>query len=586
MSFFRQDRKAESAGLLRSLLLVGLLAFTLYLPGFWWGAPHATAFDRKQSWGVDDETPLGPLAEIHNIIQPKDDRNLGYPLMFSFTAAAAYSPYLAYLWITEQWKDISATYPFGMSDPVGTLKSLTYIAHFVTVLMGVGIVIAAFLTVDALWGRKEAFGAAILVALIHPLTYYSKNGNVDVPALFFAALGIAVFARCLAEGFSARRAAYLGVAAGFAVATKEAAAGIFLVVPFILYATSTAVSREPFAFGRTKSFWRCALIGVVASLTAFGIGSGLFIEPGRYFAHLSFLAERLEQVRAGELIMGGTYDYSWQGNVQYLKVMLRHLIEMMTAPGLLLGSLGIIWSIKRKEKGALLALAVLAYLIYIFFTIRLIQLRYLLPAAYLVSLFGGTFAVRLVRDHRGVVRIIAASMLIWVVGFGLLSSIALTYEMINDSRYTAARWLDDHTEPGDVVEYFGPVQKLPPLKAGVVTRPATEYYGIYVKTPTDALQAKKIVDGWVVRSPEFIITLPDLTSPEGVDHNISCPPHVYESLLEGVVGYELAAKFHTRPLLPWYRKRRLDYPTVNPPIRIFARKKDTARLGKKLDLEK
>ena len=116
---------------------LGILALALYLPGFWWGAPRATAPDRKHSWGVDDETPLGPLAEIHNIIQPKGDRNLGYPLMYSFTVAAAYMPYLVCLWLTGKFTEVSGAYPFGLADPVGALKMLTWIAHLISALMAV-----------------------------------------------------------------------------------------------------------------------------------------------------------------------------------------------------------------------------------------------------------------------------------------------------------------------------------------------------------------------------------------------------------------------------------------------------------------
>ena len=43
----------------RLYVVLGLVAFLAYLPGSWWGAPTATAPDRKLSWGTDDETPLG-----------------------------------------------------------------------------------------------------------------------------------------------------------------------------------------------------------------------------------------------------------------------------------------------------------------------------------------------------------------------------------------------------------------------------------------------------------------------------------------------------------------------------------------------
>ena len=44
----------------RAPLAFAVFALALYVPGFWWGIPHATAPDRTHAWGTDDETPLGP----------------------------------------------------------------------------------------------------------------------------------------------------------------------------------------------------------------------------------------------------------------------------------------------------------------------------------------------------------------------------------------------------------------------------------------------------------------------------------------------------------------------------------------------
>jgi len=74
-------------------VLLVILALALYLPGFWWGAPHATAPDRAHSWGVDAPVPLGPLAEIHNIIQPMPDGNVDLPAAF-FTGLLRSQPVL------------------------------------------------------------------------------------------------------------------------------------------------------------------------------------------------------------------------------------------------------------------------------------------------------------------------------------------------------------------------------------------------------------------------------------------------------------------------------------------------------------
>ena len=62
----------------RTPLLLALLAFVLYLPGFWWGAPEATGPELIHGWAVDDETPLGPLAQINNILHPQEVQNRAF----------------------------------------------------------------------------------------------------------------------------------------------------------------------------------------------------------------------------------------------------------------------------------------------------------------------------------------------------------------------------------------------------------------------------------------------------------------------------------------------------------------------------
>ncbi|MDZ4674383.1 MAG: hypothetical protein SGI84_08010, partial [Gemmatimonadota bacterium] len=81
----------------RTPLLLVVLALVLYLPGAWWGAPIATGPERIHGWAVDDETPLGPLAQVNNILHPQEVQNLGYPLLHSFLVVGAYAPYLGWM---------------------------------------------------------------------------------------------------------------------------------------------------------------------------------------------------------------------------------------------------------------------------------------------------------------------------------------------------------------------------------------------------------------------------------------------------------------------------------------------------------
>ncbi len=94
---------------------------------------------------------------------------------------------------------------------------------------------------------------------------------------------------------------------------------------------------------------------------------------------------------------------------------------------------------------------------------------------------------------------------------------------------------------------------------------------MYVVARTDAERIEEILAGWDRRRPDYVVTIPDHTSPPGVPHSHTLPPALYQSLLSGGAGYRLVAQFQTARFLPWLPRPSLDYPTVNPPIRVFGR---------------
>ena len=158
-----------------------------------------------------------------------------------------------------------------------------------------------------------------------------------------------------------------------------------------------------------------------------------------------------------------------------------------------------------------------------------------------------------------------------VLSVSLLRGADLTYAMLNDSRYSAAAWLEVQTQPGDRIEHFGPPESLPPLKAGVIATDVIPFYGMAYQPRTDERAAREIVQGWNERAPKFVMIIPDFTSQPGVPYNAYVPPQVYDGLLAGSLRYKQAAYFETPSLLPWVGRPALDYPSVNPPIRIFIR---------------
>ena len=555
----------------RTPLFLAILCFALYLPGMGWGVPDSTAApDRVRSWGVDDLTPLGPLAEIHGILVPKPDRNLGYPLMHSFTVSLAYTPYLAYLWVTDQFNTISAGYPYGLMDPVSTLQVLALIARLVSVLMAVGIVVAAYDAARTLWDHRTGILTAVLVMVSFPMFYYSRTGNVDVPVLFFTALALAAFARSIARGFTLGRAVWLGIFVGFALGTKEPSFASFLPIPFVLLSLHWRDIRAT-KKGVSWGFWQASLTALLAAFLAFGVGSGLFVDPERYFAHVEFAVQRVHDAGSGQLAFVEVLPRTMEGNLQLAKLMARYLADTMTLPGLLLSGLGLVWVLRREPRASTFALPAVTYLIVLFWFGRVAQLRYVMPVAFTLTFFAAWAVVHAWKSRWVALRIGFTLVAFAIIGISFLRGVDLTHAMIKDSRYAAATWLGVHAEPGDLVEYFGPADRLPSLKPGVKSALATTFFGVFRRARPDKEVVQDIEERWKERKPKFVIIMPDYTSPAGVPHSVSCPPAIYENLVDGTLGYRQVAYFETPPLLPWVRRPALDYPSVNPPIRIFVR---------------
>jgi hypothetical protein len=158
-----------------------------------------------------------------------------------------------------------------------------------------------------------------------------------------------------------------------------------------------------------------------------------------------------------------------------------------------------------------------------------------------------------------------------VLAMHVLRGADLTAQMMFDSRYPAGDWLDRYLRADETVEYFGPTQKLPALPFRVESVRAAPYSGMYVAADHSDSAVREILRGWDERTPRFVLVIPDHTSAPGDEDGHTLPPAVLDSLSSGSKWRE-AAYFHTPRLFRWLPMPRLDYPTVNPPVRIFERR--------------
>lgn len=554
-------------------IAVVLLAFAAYTPAFWWGTPYATAADRTNAWGVDDEPPLGPLAQAHDILHPKpvQNPNLGYPMLHPFMVLGAFAPYMGYEFLTGGVKNPTVEFPHGFVDPVTSLRRLTLIAHFLSVLLGVGIVLCAYEIGRVLWDQRSGFASAMFVMLMYPMFYYSRNSNVDVPVLFYTATALVAFAFIVRDGFTMRRSLIFGALVGCSLATKEPSFASFVFAPIVLLLLPNPGSGErPW---RRAAFWRAAIAGGACAFVAYALLSGMVIDNHRWIAHIDFARTRLAEVEKNGVAFVRTYPRTLAGSMEFVARIVTLVANCMSWPGLVLGVVGAITLGVQRRRDAIVALSALGYLVVLFLSARVAMLRYFMPAAFVLSIYAGRALViawksRLPWLRWGAVALASASTLTLCAW-----DIDLTDGMLRDARYEAATWIATNAKPGDALEYFGSDYKNPPMPATLTSRIAIRNFGSNVRADTSERAVKTVVDGWAMRRPRFVVIIPDYTNP-GKEYAATCPPPIYRGLEDGSLGYKRVAFFHTKTKLEWARRPDLDYPVVNAPIRVYERATD------------
>jgi hypothetical protein len=516
------------------------LAVILYLPGIWWGLPHATAPDRVLPWGSDELAPLGPIAELYSVLTRSSKINPQYPLFHYVVQAFFVVPYLLWLWLTGKLANPSVNYPYGLSDPVSALATMTLLARATSLIMAAGVVVVAYKTATVLWDRRTGMIAGLLVLLMYPMVYYSRTSNVDMGALFWTSLGLAVFATSLRDRLTLRRAAWLGLFAGLATATKDASYAAFGVMGAILVFRQISCSwNRPKGSMET---WKPFGMGLLVAASVYMVASGILFKPERFFLHIQF-------------IMGAThafvYPNSLQGYLGLLGEVVDNLVDSLGLLTVLCAGVGIILCYLRTPSRLAFGLPALGILAGTILPIHYVLFRYVMMIAYILPFFSAYALSVAFISKQPSVRKIAGIFLAVVCVWSLIRDADLTYQMIEDSRYELAAWFRENAKPGDRVGLFGAAQKLPALEAGVISV---------------SLERWCSREAWEsAQAPEFVVVIPQQHFE--MIHEWSLPETIYQRLDDGSLGYQRIVRLQTRSL---FSRRPVSF--VNPPVQVFVKK--------------
>ncbi|GEM_PF-4899877 len=528
---------------LRMALALMLAATVCYAPGITWGMPDAVTGERTKAWGVDEIAPMGPLFETRNLFLHGPLGNPQYPMFHYILVFVCYLPYLGLQMLTGGLAHPHAGHPYGFTDVTASVQMLLLIARSVSVLMAGGTLVAVYFLAKELWGRAAGVCAALCMLSLYPMFYYGKTSNVDMPAIFWTSIGLALFVRVLRDGLSPRRAVWLGLWAALAIAAKDASYGTFLLLPIPIL---MAHFRELNAQGRTslRDRWLAPAIGLGVAAVVYGFASGLFIYPRKFFWHLQF-------VRAGNPSGGFYFEYepTVAGYAALLRECLEHLTTFLGWPLLLLAAGGVLFCAARDRRALWLLLPILALFVLVLMPVRFVQLRFVFPWALVLACFAGRAVAAAWQAGPRPVGWVVAAVALFGGTYNLGRGADLARTMYRDSRYEAAAWLNAQMQTGQRLEIFGEPMRMrhfPLLRDGV---------GLVVSEVKPQPGNGRLVGDFVM------LTGDDL------GRSRMCPRWVRDGLFDGSLGYHKAAEFQSPSYWPHSREF-----TVNPRVVFFQRR--------------
>ena len=471
--------------------LVALLAIVLLanLPGFGWGLPHTFAPH------VDDAAKPALTA--------MQERFLGvtkYPKVHLLTLAAAYTPYLGWLWFSGGLElgqagaaDADAS---ALADPVGSMQVLLLIARAVSLLMHLGSVALLFVLVRRLTGRAAlAALAGGLFGLAPMLAYLARTSRVDVPMCFWlVATGLA--ALTVLEQRARRGLLAFGLLSIVAVCTKEQAT--FLLAPLALLVGAVALRA-----GR----WRALTVAVAAGLLVYALLNDLLWSPSTYVQRLALWRADLGSFEQGVARSPGALALTGQALAAFVDSG-GHGLALLTALAALRALL------RPERRGLVLVSLLVACPALTCAALGFVQPRYLAPAllvaAVLVAQQLGALLAAAGGRPRRVVVLLASACVLW----SLAQTALVSWAFCVDSLGLAAQHLAQALPRASVVEIYQNENVLPGLRAlGLeprrerrferaafeARRPATVVVGDHSRWVWDAAQRAYVA--WLMDGP-------------------------------------------------------------------------------------
>jgi hypothetical protein len=487
------------------LLIVAAVSFILSAIGITWGETGYIP------WQDDSLAGLTTVREMPRLF---GEWTYKYPPLQFMINAVFYQPLL------DSWHN---------NLDYNRMNTLIFTANIISMLMGVGAVIAVFLTARILFDDfLAAFFAALSLALCQEFLFYSHLGNVDVPATFWFAWG-AYFAVKAAYIGKVRHYIFAAIFCAFSTCTKDSIppfiAGLLIAIA-ILIITKAKNSGKTLRQALLSLFNGKVVTAIIVFLFCYALINGIFTSPETFIKRVSiWLGGR-------GVKEGWAADYTGQWGL------LLHTCSLIYYsfgwPLLALIAASLIYCAAKFRLAALLSvLPLTAFYLVVTVNIHFVHSRYLIPAFPCLVLVAGKGCADWLRWKKTPILFRAAPIAIIYV-LSILYCVGLDLELLNDSRYDAEAWLVKNVGAKDHVAILTDIRWAPRLQ--LTSLDYSYRIGLKIVSPiTPQILAQKPVPQYVVLNENYLNTL---------------DPAFRKALLDSSLGYKEVAKFENKYFYP------------------------------------
>lgn len=408
------------------LLIILLLSIFLNLWGINWGLP--------ERWHPDEMTGAALEMGYYKHLNP---HHFAYGSLHYYQIMLFIAPvHLLYI-------------AMNLNNYITELHILWLFSRILSAFLGTSIVVIIYLIAKELFDKKSGLLSALLLTVSMGFVNLSHFATSDIPSIFWFSISCLMSTYVLTR--KDKKYYFLaGLFIGFAAASKYNA-GLALVALIVAHFLNKNGLQRYLIYGIFA-----AIVGFIVANPVLFISCCEFIEgflKDNFFNSLS----RFEETQV------------WLPFISRLRDALGTPLFFVSVLGILY-SLKLLFSINDRSRVLLLWSMFLPYY-FLFGSIHKISLRYVVPIVPFILILAGKMISDIFNIRIRFIRLAFSALLIIVVGYSLIFTIASDLEFIHDSRLITREWIRNIIPYGSSIEITSYGPNIPSDKFSVRHRP-------------------------------------------------------------------------------------------------------------------